>query len=359
MIGTMPTLTTYHTEHAQDFIALAGGKWPRRYRSLPEEYAAAQNAAVLDRSFLGKVHVSGKDREPLLHRLTTNEIRKMAVGESRVSIFTNAKGRIVDLVEMLAQENNYLLLTSPGRAATVSKWIDKYTFIEDVTSNDATAEYALFSLLGAQAMARARECFACDLSNLPAGNFLQARWRGAEILLHHPQAASVARLNVIAAAQAAVDLWRELLAHFTPVGLEVYEILRIAQGVPAADHEIVEDYNPHEIGLLPFVNFEKGCYIGQEVIARLDSYQKVQRQLIGLQCAAAPESVMGAAIFAGAQEIGKVTSAARAIAGEHTLALAVIRRSFAQPELRVDVHTSNGPAVAVLKNLPFAGKADQ
>lgn len=100
----MSTLTTYPTKHAQDFIELSGEKWPRRYRSLPEEYAAAQTAAVVDRSFLGKVRVGGKDRESLLHRLTTNEMRKMAVGESCVNIFTNAKGRIVDLFEMLAQE---------------------------------------------------------------------------------------------------------------------------------------------------------------------------------------------------------------------------------------------------------------
>ncbi len=355
----MSTLATYHAKHAQDFIELAGENWPRRYRGLPEEYAAAQNAAVMDRSFLGKVRVSGKDREALLHRLTTNEMRKMAAGESRVNIFTNAKGRIVDLVEMLAQENSYLLLTSPGRAATVSKWIDKYTFIEDVQAADHTAGDAMFSLLGARAAARASECFAGDLSGLPPGNFMKVLWHGAEILVHHPQAVSVARLNVIAAAEVAADLWRELLAHFTPVGFEVYEMLRIEQGLPAADHEIVEDYNPHELGLLPFINFEKGCYIGQEVIARLDSYQKVQRQLFGLQCEAAPESVAGAAIFAGTQEIGKVTSAARAITGEYTLALAVIRRTFAQAGLRADVHTPNGPAAAVLKALPFAGETKQ
>lgn len=355
----MSTLTTYHTEHAQDFIELSGEKWPRRYRSLPEEYAAVQTAAVMDRSFIGKVHVSGKDRESLLHRLTTNEMRKMAVGESCVNIFTNAKGRVIDLVEMLMQGGNYLLLTGPGRAATVSKWIDKYTFLEEVKSVDETNRYALFSLFGAEAAARAGDFFALEAAGVSAGHFLKTTWRETELLLHHPHAASAARLNVIAAAEIAGELWRELLGHFSPIGFDVYDLLRIKQGIPAADHEIVEDYNPHEIGLLPFINFEKGCYIGQEVIARLDSYQKVQRQLFGLQCAAGPERVAGAAIFSGAQDIGKVTSAARAVAGDDTLALAVVRRTFAQPELRVDVLTPSGPAAAVMKALPFAGEADQ
>lgn len=350
----MSTLTTYHIENAQDFIELAGNKWPRRYRSLPEEYHAAQTAAMMDRSFLGIVQVSGKDREGLLHRLSTNEMRKMAVGESRVNIFTNAKGRIVDLFEMLAQEDHYLLLTGSGRAATVCKWIDKYTFTEEVKSVDRTAGYAQLSLSGAQSAGRASEFFSCDLSSMPAGHFMKTLWHGAEILVHHPQAVSVARLNVIAPADAAAALWHALLTRFIPVGFEVFEALRISRGIPAADHEIVEEFNPHEIGLLPFVNFEKGCYIGQEVIARLDSYQKVQRQLLGLLCDAAPEDLAGAAVFAASQEVGKVTSAAHAITGQHAVGLAVIRRAFAQPETRVEVRTPRGAATALVKALPIS-----
>lgn len=349
----MPTLTAYHTEHAQDFLEHAGGKWPRRYRSLPEEYAAAQTAAMMDRSFIGKVSVRGKDREALLHRLTANEMRNLRVGESRVNMFTNAKGRLVDLFEMLAHEENYLLLAGPSRGATLCKWIDKYTFREDVKPVDQTDRYALFSLFGAQAAARAGDFFALDAAGVSAGHFLKTAWHGEEIFLHHPHAAAVARLNVVAAAAIAAELWRELLAHFPPIGFDTCEILRIKQGLPAADHEIVEDYNPHEVGLLPFINFEKGCYIGQEVIARLDSYQKVQRALAGLQFDAPPAAAVGAAVFAGAQEIGRVTSAAPAITQKFSLGLAVLRKSFIAPGAPVELHLPDGPRAAAVHTLPF------
>jgi hypothetical protein len=354
----MSSLTSYHAEHAHDFFDVAGTRVPRRYQSLPQEYAAAQSAAMMDRSFLGKVRVSGKDREALLHRLSTNEMRHLAVGESRVNMFTNVKGRVIDVFEMLALEDSYLLLASPGRAATVSKWVDKYTFIEDVKASDVTADWAVISLFGAEAGARAGRFFGEKTMSWFRGHFVKVPWRDAGIWVHAPQAGTIAQLNLIVAAPTAPALWQELLASFTPMGFEVYETLRIRQGIPAADHEIVEDYNPHEIGLLPFIDFKKGCYIGQEVIARLDSYQKVQRQLMGIQFDAPPETAAGAAVFADSQEIGTVTSAAHAITGQYAIGLAVIRKAFAQPQGRVQVRTPNDSTHAVLKTLPFSDDPD-
>lgn len=353
----MSTLTAYHSEHGRDFVELAGYRLPGRYRPLVEEYAAAQTVALIDRSFLGKVLVRGRDREALLHRLSTNEMRGLQPGESRVNLFTNAKGRVVDLVEMLAQEDGYLLLTSPGRGAVMSKWIDKYTFREDVQAAEVSADWAVISLLGARAVMQLEEIFG-DHAALPAGRFVKVQWRDHELLLHHPHAATIVRYNLIVAAAAASALWQELLRDFVPVGFQVHESLRLRRGIPAADHEIVESYNPHEIGLLPFINFEKGCYIGQEVIARLDSYQKVQRQLMGLQLASGPEPAAGAAVLAAAQEIGTVTSVAPAITGPFALALAVIRKAFAQPGSRVEVAGPQGAVPAVLRELPFAPDSD-
>jgi len=348
----MSTLTAYHGEHGCDFAGLAGYRLPGRYRPLVEEYAAAQSAAMIDRSFLGKVMVRGRDRESLLHRLTTNEMRGLQPGESRVNIFTNAKGRVVDVVEMLVQEDSYLLLTSPGRDAMLSRWIDKYTFREDVKAVAMTADWAVISLLGAQAAAQVEEFFDGEL-DLPAGRLEKRQWRGHEVLLHRPHAATVARFNLIVSAAPAFELWQELLHYFPPVGFQVHETLRIRQGIPAADHEIVESYNPHEIGLLPFINFEKGCYIGQEVIARLDSYKKVQRQLMGLQLQTGLGLATGTTVFLADQEIGTLTSVAPAIVEPFFLALAVVRKAIALPGTAVTVAGPNGKIPGVLCELPM------
>jgi folate-binding protein YgfZ len=353
----MSPLQKYHRQHAQEFITLAGYEIPRRYADAASEYRASLVAAMTDASFLGKLRVTGKDRESLLHRLTTNEMRKLSVGGSRVNVFTNAKGRVVDRVEMLNEGESYLLLTSPGRAGTLGTWIDKYTFVEEVKSNDLTSELAVIALFGEESALRVRELLSCDASTLTPGLFLRHHWQGEELIVHYPEAANPARLQIISPTAVAENLWKMLLAAFTPIGYDTHETLRVLQGIPAADHEIVENYNPHEIGLYPFINFDKGCYIGQEVVARLDTYQKVQRQLLGVSMPENSKAIAGAALFIDDQEIGMLTSVAPAPEGAGAIGLAVVRKQQAQAGVEVEVRWPEGTARATLVALPFAPPA--
>lgn len=349
----MSPLHEYHLRHAEHLIDLFGQAIPLLYSTPRQEYEAAQTAAMLDASFCGKLRVTGKDRESLLHRLTANEMRNLKTGETRVNIFTNVKGRVVDRVEMLAEEQSYLLLTSPGRAATLQKWLEKYTFLEDMKSADFTAALGMISLFGEESTTRLEKALGIDLVKISAGHFLKTSWQNMETLIHQPEAANPARLNLIVPHENVPALWQALLSAFVPVGFSTYETLRIAQGIPAAGHEIVEEYNPHEIGLYPFINFDKGCYLGQEVIARLDSYQKVQRQLIGVRSEIEQGLLTGATVWQQDQEAGKLTSIAPAPAGSGAIGLAVVRKNFAQPDVAVVLRREHESFPAVLANLPF------
>jgi glycine cleavage system aminomethyltransferase T len=140
-------MSDFHHSQAMAFIDIGGYQIPAYYRSAADEFFAAKKAAIMDRSFGGKLRVSGKDRESLIHRLTTNEMRNLPLGGGVVNVFTNAKGRVVDVVEMFMEEDSIFFLTTPGRANTVKEWIEKYTFIEDVRCEDVTAPYGMISLL--------------------------------------------------------------------------------------------------------------------------------------------------------------------------------------------------------------------
>jgi folate-binding protein YgfZ len=349
----MSSLLDYHRRHAQSLIELFGFQVPLNYSSFTQEFQASKRAGMMDASFVGKIRVAGKDRESLLHRLTTNEMRNMKAGEARVNVFTNAKGRVVDLVHMLAEEQSFLLLTSPGRAGTLQKWIEKYTFIEDVKTVDLTAPLGLLYLEGETCRAKLEQALSIDLAGFPSGHTAKISWQDVEILVHCPATASPARLHVIAPSENIPALWQALLSEFTPFGFSTSETLRIMQGIPAADHEIVDEYNPHEIGLYPFVNFEKGCYIGQEVIARLDSYQKVQRALIGVQSEIEASLLAGTTIWRQEQEIGRLTSVAPAPRGTGAIGLAVVRKSFAQPNTEVELKRDGESFPALVVKLPF------
>ena len=317
-----------------------------------QEFEAARRAAMINAGFFGKVRVTGKDREALLHRLTANEMRNLKTGETRVNLFTNAKGRVVDRVEMLAEEDSYLLLTSPGRAVTLQKWIEKYTFLEQVQAADLSTALGTISLFGAESAARLENVWGVQLPEISIGQFVKISWQGVEVLVHRPFAANPAAFSLIAPAASVPRLWQALLPQFTVISFSTYEALRVLQGIPAAEHEIVDDYNPHEIGLYPFINFDKGCYIGQEVIARLDSYQKVQRHLVGVQAEAEAAALNGAAVWVQDQEAGKLTSVAPA-PRSGAVGLAVVRKALAQPGTEVTLKRENETFPARLTHLPF------
>ncbi len=350
----MTSLNDYHHLHARDFISLGGYALPLLYQTPQKEFAATQTAAMMDMSFLGKLFVSGKDREALLHRLTTNEMRNLLAGKSRANVFTNAKGRIVDRCEMLAEEERYLLLTSAGRDEVLRQWIDKYTFIEDVRVANVTREFAVIALFGSESAMRLQTQLNIAASELRAGSFLKQKINAHELLLHRPESASATQFQLLIPNPSALALWQTLSAVFTPIGYETFETLRIAQGIPMAEHELTEEYNPHEVGLYPLINFEKGCYIGQEVVARLDTYQKVQRQLVGVKLEAEPQACQSATLWFEEEEIGKLTSVAHAPEGEGAIGLAIVRKQYAQPGARVLARTSSGTSLqATLVELPF------
>jgi folate-binding protein YgfZ len=153
-------------------------------------------------------------------------------------------------------------------------------------------------------------------------------------------------------------LGKRTTAQATPIGYVAYEMLRIHRGQPAVGKEITEEYNPHEVGLQPFINFEKGCYIGQEVIARLDSYQKVQRQLMGITLEVEEASALqtletSAPIYLGEQLIGQLTSACFSPERGQGIGLAVVRKQFTASAEPVQTRWPERSVVGRLRSLPF------
>ena len=343
---------------ARDFIEISGEKIPAYYDDAAAEFRAAQQAAMMERSFIGKLRVFGKDREALLHRLTTNEMRGLPAGGGVVNIFTNAKGRVVDVVEMFMEEESIFLLTSPGRAPVVKQWIEKYTFIEDVRCEDVTTSFGVIALLGAESAAVLKKVFAWNVEDLPAQHTRAFVMGGERVLVQRSGAFSPAPFHLILPAAMMKPCWETLLAPTAPIGHMAYEMCRIHRGLPALGKEITDEHNPHEVGLYPFINFDKGCYIGQEVIARLDTYQKVQRQLAGVKfeiddsrdplLAATP-----APIYVGEQLAGQLTSACFSPAARCGIGLAVIRKQVVATAAPVEIQAPGRAVTGYFQELPF------
>jgi tRNA-modifying protein YgfZ len=310
-----------------------------------DEYAAAHSGAVVvRRSHEGRLRAVGRDRLDLLHRMSTNDLLTLAAGQARPTVLTTPIARIVDQLWVLNRGETVLCLTGPGRATTVRRWLAGYIFYNDkVKFEDATAELGQMGLFGAGAAAVA-EALLGGAAELAENHFLD----DGELLVWRGRPLAGDGFTVIAPAARLEALWAQALAAgAVPAGEDAFQLLRLEAGQPG-NAELSEDYIPLEANLWPAVDFHKGCYIGQEIIARMESRGKLARRLVGLRLAA-PVAV-GAEVRAAAEgpAAGTVTSAGE-LPGLGPVALAYLKTAQASVGTRVLVGDTSGEVV----ELPF------
>lgn len=241
---------------------------------------AARAGAVLYPSDAGRLKLTGADARDLLNRLSTNYIDPVGIPGSVVpTVLTSDRGRIVDLVQLAHCGDHQLLLTSPGRQDGVIAFLDKYTIMEDLEVADITPDTAMLTLTGPAAGAIGQQ------AAIPAGVTAIALPDDDGGDSDDDDVGRASTRHFIAADAGAADALAAALrrAGAVPIGAAAAETLRIIRRQPAYGAELGDAYNPLEAGLIGAIDFHKGCYIGQEVIARLDTYQKVQKRLVALR----------------------------------------------------------------------------
>jgi folate-binding protein YgfZ len=165
--------------------------------------------------------------------------------------------------------------------------------------------------------------------------------------------------SVVVGAPEAAGAWRRLEPAVrsvggSPTGDAVVEACRILRGLPSAGHELTEDHNPLEAGLWDAVSFDKGCYVGQEVIARLRTYDKVARALVGLELPPGSDPPLpGTRLFLDGREVGELTSAAAVPGRRGPVGLGYVKRKELGPALELRVGGSEAERVARVVELPF------
>tara|TARA_B100000315_G_scaffold236238_1_gene251859 strand:+ start:541 stop:1560 length:1020 start_codon:yes stop_codon:yes gene_type:complete len=303
-----------------------------------EYRAATEGSAVYDVSHMGRLKASGADALDLLNRLSTNKVVDLQPGQGAPTILTTDRGRILDLVSVVNTSDYALLITSPGTQPTVIAFLDKYTIMEDLAVEDLTASTRMLAVFGPESQATLETAARMSLSDLPPYHTALAEVGGCQArIIHHPLA-QLPGFYLVTSTEAAPRVWQELVdSGAAPVGDEAYEAVRVRWGIPAHGHEIGEEYNPLEAGLIGSIDFAKGCYIGQEVIARLDTYRKVQKHLVNLTFGPGSAVSEGAYLRLSGQIVGKVTSVATNLATGETFGLAYVRKGTATEATRLEL----------------------
>jgi hypothetical protein len=309
--------------------------------------AARNNVALCDRSHWGLLQLKGEDRSRFLHNQTTNNINRLQPGQGCDTIFVTSTGRTIDLATAYAIEDALLVLVSPNRRQQLMQWMDRYIFPMDrVELADISDEKAIFTLIGSDSDSLLQQLAGESLVGQPEGNHLSIQILEHPVLVAVGSGLALPGYTLIVPVQAAAEIWSKLTElGAVPLGDRVWEQLRIQQGRPVGDRELTEDYNPLEAGLWKAISFDKGCYIGQETIARLNTYKGVKQRLWGVKLNASVEP--GTPVTLAGDKVGVLTSYTETEAGG--FGLAYVRTKAGGEGLTVEVGNSSG----VLVSVPF------
>lgn len=308
-----------------------------------------QNATVFDRSHWGRIRLTGADRVRFLHNQTTNNIEGLSAGKGCYTVFVTSTGRTIDLATAYALPESLLVVVSPGMSAQLYAWMDRYIFFSDkVTLTDESEQTFMFTLLGEGVDQIMREIGAGDLvgQEMFSHQTLSLLDAAEPVEVAVGSGLAIAGYTLWGQKAQAQTVWQALLKSGAAQGEpDQWETLRIRQGRPMPDHELTDDDNPLEAGLWQAISFEKGCYIGQETIARLNTYRGVKKRLWGLSLEG--NVAAGATILHDGEKVGKITSVTESPSG--TVALGYLRTKAGGEGLSVDVDGVAGRAIA----LPF------
>ncbi len=302
------------------------GSSQQQWRFLHQELGIVP---LLDWSIVG---LSGADAQGFLHNLCTNEIRSLSPGQGNEAFLTDPKGHIVAQVFALVEPKQVELVSPPGAVAEILKHLEYFHIVEDVEFQDRSPQRTLFLLAGArvpEALAR----WGCSLT-------LERPWRHAALeTLPGWKVAAVDWLPgpavlLLGPAEAAGKLWSWLQEQgAVPVGFELFDAARIQQGMPWFGQDITRDNLPQESGRTEqAVSFTKGCYVGQETVARLENLGHVNRQIRLLRWEAGAEvPPVGEELLHEDKVAGTVTSSAWHPEWKCPVGLAMVRREALAP----------------------------
>ena len=339
-----------HGAAGATFAEVGGWLVPGRFGAVPDECAAVRaHAGLYDLADHGVVGLVGPDAKRFCNGMFTNNVRDLAPGRGNASAMVDDKARLQGLLRLYATapETFVAVLEGVTPEAFEARY-GKYIIFDDVELTDLSADRGVLSVQGPAAADVLRG------AGLPV-----PEGEGAVVSVEDLHVVTHARcvaggFDIVAPRDALSALWGALqAAGGRPVGWEAREVLRIEAGFPRWPADMTEKSLLHELRLVPtHANFNKGCYIGQEVINRIDVMGQVTKKLWGLEMGEDAIPPAGAEVRRGEDVVGTVFSGARE--GTRVRVLALIRKTAWEPGLALTVHAGDRVVPATLHDLPFA-----
>ncbi len=290
------------------------------------ELAAARNGTVLcDLSHYGLIRVAGDDAREFLHGQLSSDVRNLAAGAAQFSSYNTAKGRMLASLLLWSDGDGFLLQLAAELAEPIRKRLAMFILRSKARAEDVSDATVRLGIAGPAAAAALRPLFA-DMPGVPLG--VGPTERGTLLRL------AADRFELVLAPQTAAALWQDLAGSATPAGHAAWDWLDIRAGWPHVTAATQEQFVPQmaNLELIGGVSFKKGCYPGQEIVARTHYLGKVKRRMFLAHIAAPTPPAPGDELYspdAGAQASGMIVNAAPSPEGGFD-ALAVVQVASAE-----------------------------
>ncbi len=334
------------------FERIDGTETAAHYGDAASEYASVREAAgLVDRCDRGHLFVTGTDRARFLHGMLSNTVEGLAAGEGNYATMTTPRGQTLTDVWVYRNAEGFLLETEPGLQVKLMASLDKYLIADDVDIKDVTGELAILGVHGPGA----RALIVPLVGDVPTGladcHTVVHMMDGVDVSVTARSYTGEPGYDLRVMADKAPRLWNALMsAGARPIGFQAMEALRIESGIPRYGADVDERVVPLEAGLHHAVDFTKGCFIGQETIAKMQNLGKPRRYLVGLRLETEKVPPAETPLRDGEKQVGWITSSIRSPATGRTVSLASVRRGYEQPGRSLSV---DGEGRAEVVELPF------
>jgi folate-binding protein YgfZ len=358
MQETMADRLPLHDAHERLGARLAeadGLLAPRDYGDPAAEHEAArERAGLIDRSERGKIEVTGKDRATFLHGLVSNDVKGLTAGQGNETALLDVHGKVTALLVLHCLADRIVLETDRQLTETLSTGIDRYLFSERAELEDVTAGSGILTVAGPAARKAVEQAIGAAVPDLARWHHVVLPFGETELRVVRTEDTGEEGYDLWTPTAGLGRLWDRLReAGAEPIGRDAWDVLRLEAGGVRYGVDVDAGTLLLETPLDQAYSLNKGCYLGQEVIARITYRGHVNRKIVGFRFDDARVPEPGARVMVGGRDVGRITSAARSPALRVALGLGFLRREHLEPGTRVDVQWGSESLPARVAALPF------
>jgi folate-binding protein YgfZ len=317
--------------------------------------ALRAGCGVYDLGFRAKISLTGDDRVRWLNGMVTNNIRDLAAGQGVYAFLLNAQGRILGDLYAYNRGESLVLDTDLSQLEKMLATFEHFIIMDDVVVENLSDKLTAIGVGGE----RSREVLSTagfDCPALQTLQFTQATWQGIGCTLVRGEDARRESYEIWLPHDHAKQFWSSLIAAgAAPVGFEALEMQRIVAGVPLYGVDIRERDLPQETEQMRALNFNKGCYVGQEIVERIRSRGAVHRKFTGFLSEGSQSFSSGAKVSVSDKEVGEITSSTvvQLAGAKWNVGLGYIRREAGLPGTEASI----GGMPATVVQMPLEGSA--